>query len=240
MDASQTRREFKFLLPPGAQARVLEDISGHLPADRGQDSGYSIVSEYYDSADFKTYWQKRSNHPNRRRIRTRLYQPTEGAETLRSFIEIKHRLINTTVKRRMAVPIADITHDESGRLLPPPRPQSDPGTAALRVHNEIVDLLNEGLNVPAVRTCFHRFAFDNGPTSRIRVTFDDNVQTQLWQTHNWSPQQPLFPSGETIMEVKSIGSVPYWFRSLVAKHQLVPRGVSKYATTLDSVLRHAA
>jgi hypothetical protein len=42
------------------------------------------------------------------------------------------------------------------------------------------------------------------------------------------------------MEVKSIGAVPYWLRSLVAKHHLLAQGISKYASTLDPVLLRAA
>ncbi len=239
MDVSQTRQEFKFLLPAGAQAGLLADISRQLPPDRRQEEGYPIVSEYFDSSDFKTYWQKRIDHPNRRRVRTRSYQPSGTADSVLSFIEIKHRLLDATVKRRLAVPEEKIQNASDGSLLPPPAPPPDQ-TAAMRIYREIVELLNSGLNVPAARTCFHRFAFDEGATSRIRITYDDHVRTQLWENNQWSVDRPLFANGDTIMEVKTIGSVPYWFRSLVAKHSLVPRGVSKYATTLDAVLRKVA
>lgn len=239
MDATQTRQEFKFLLPAGIHARLTSEISEYLPYDRGMQCGYSIVSEYYDSSDFKTYWQKQMSHPNRRRLRTRFYNPNQSDQTPSSFLEVKHRLLETTVKRRLAVSLDQITHSPDGRLLPPPSPHPDQ-RAACRVHSEITDLLKEGLDRPTVRSSFHRFAFDEGPSASIRITFDDQLCTQLWRNGQWTLKQDLFPNGATIMEVKSIAAVPYWFRKLIAKHSLVPRGVSKYGTALDSAFRPTA
>ena len=44
---------------------------------------------------------------------------------------------------------------------------------------------------------------------------------------------PLLEPGESIMEVKTIGPVPYWFRNLIGEFNLVPRGFSKYTAALE-------
>ena len=50
----------------------------------------------------------------------------------------------------------------------------------------------------------------------------------------------IIPSGQAIMEVKSIGPVPYWFRQRTGETGLMRRSFSKYCTSLekyDPVLR---
>ena len=67
-----------------------------IPADRNQVDGYRVQSDYFDSSERETYWQKRLGHPNRRRIRTRIYHSSTPAEAPQGFVEIKHKLVDTT------------------------------------------------------------------------------------------------------------------------------------------------
>jgi hypothetical protein len=54
-----------------------------------------------------------------------MYQPNEPVRSDQSFIEIKHRLLDTTVKRRLPLALDNIKPTADGCLLPPPAPDPD-------------------------------------------------------------------------------------------------------------------
>ena len=68
MDASQNRVEFKFVLPPGLGEVVRKRVGEMLVADRGAENGYPVLSEYFDTRERASYWQKQFGVPNRRRV----------------------------------------------------------------------------------------------------------------------------------------------------------------------------
>ncbi len=239
MDASQSRAEYKFLLPRDLAHQVRSAIAVQIPADRNQVDGYHVQSDYFDSADRETYWQKRFGHPNRRRIRTRIYHVGTLGETPHGFVEIKHKLVDTTVKRRIPVPVEFLLERDPTTPLQLPEfiaPQLTTRAEEL-AWLELQTLLAQGFRHPVTRMSFHRLAYDAGSNGRLRVTFDHDLTfAPLDSPVSAGSPEPLFANGEWIMEVKTIGAVPYWFRQLVARHHLVPCGVSKYVRALDHTL----
>jgi hypothetical protein len=88
-----------------------------------------------------------------------------------------------------------------------------------------------------VQIRYLRYAYDSGPEGLIRVTFDTGLccRFRLLPLTPDDPdfELPLLEPGAAIMEVKTIGAVPTWFRSIIGKYGLVPRGFSKYAAALE-------
>jgi hypothetical protein len=234
MDANQNRREFKFVLPPGIEKEVRALVEANLPFDPNANDGYPVISEYFDSGERATYWQKQFGVPNRRRVRGRVYGRQDGTIAPSAFIEVKHKLDGTTVKRRVPVGLEDLTRFSGGEL---PSCLSGLSKSDPRVVAEIEDLVVNGGSRPVVQIRYHRYAYDSGRDGTIRITFD----TELYCRFRLLPLQPddpdfelpLLDPGAAIMEVKTIGPVPYWFRQLVGKFRLVPRGFSKYTAALE-------
>ena len=79
MDASQNRREFKFVLPPHLGEVIRQRVGEVMEADRGAEDDYPVLSEYYDTSERTSYWQKQFGVPNRRRVRSRVYGRRDGA-----------------------------------------------------------------------------------------------------------------------------------------------------------------
>ncbi len=231
MDAHQDRREFKFLLPAENVAAVRAAVGEHLEADRGTTDGYRILSEYFDSEARDSYWEKIFGLPNRRRIRTRVYGTPGSGRELTRFIEIKHKQDGLTVKRRLPACDEELEAFIRGEL--PTEVSED----EMRVRTELEELLSSPPKGPVVRIQYHRYAYDSGADGTIRVTFDTDVRcgfsTQPLDTAAPEPDLPLLEKGCAIMEVKTIGPVPYWFRSLLGRFSLSPRGFSKYAIALE-------
>lgn len=233
MEASHDRREFKFLLAPDLAPLIQRSVADHLAADRGLPAGYVVLSEYFDSPDRASYWEKIEAHPSRRRVRSRIYLDPSRLQPPAGFIEIKHKLDGQTVKRRMSASLGDLTHFSAGRIPPAPDLRHE------RVHRELADLLHARQLRPVVRIHYHRQAFDTGPAGALRVTFDRRLSCALPIapfTPDLEPDLPLTDADTALMEVKTIGPVPCWLRQLASRHRLSPASFSKYMTALD---RHA-
>lgn len=204
-----------------------------MVADRGAEDGYPVLSEYYDTPERTSYWQKQFGAANRRRVRSRVYGRRDGAIPASAFIEVKHKLDGVTVKRRVAVNLDELEQLTAGVI--PQRPDASPTDE--RVLAEIADLVNEQGSQPVVQIRYHRFAFDSGPEGTIRITFDVDPLCRF-KREALTPDDPdfdlpLIEPGASLMEVKTIGPVPFWFRNLIGEFKLVPRGFSKYATALE-------
>ena len=236
MNANQDRREFKFLLPSGKGEIFREFIATQLPTDRGATSGYPVISEYFDTPDRHSYWQKIWGCRNRRRVRTRVYGRTDGLIPPAGFIEIKHKSDRVGVKRRAELPIESLTELSEGRipecLLHPDRPPAD-----RHVVNELRDLvINDGAR-PVVQVRYDRMAYDSGPEGTIRITFDTGLRCRF-DLQPLKPDDKDFPlpvlEEETcVVEIKTIGPVPIWLREATGKFRLQTRSMSKYCRSLE-------
>lgn len=234
MEASQNRREFKFVLPPDLGETVRRRVASIMVADRGAEGGYPVLSEYYDTRERTSYWQKQFGVPNRRRVRSRVYGHLAGAIPASAFIEVKHKLDGVTVKRRVPAGLDDLARLSQGIV---PDRRESASAADDRILDEISDLVTRHGSRPVVQIRYHRFAYDSGPEGTIRITFDTDPRCRFRRVP-LSPgdtdfELPLLEPGSSIMEVKTIGPVPYWFRDLIGEFHLVPRGFSKYATALE-------
>jgi hypothetical protein len=234
MEASENRREFKFILRPGQVSFIREKVAKYLAADVHARDGYPVLSEYFDSSELTTYWQKQLGSPTRRRLRGRLYGCNDGTIPPAAYIEIKHKLDGTTVKRRVRCKVNDLTIFSRGEI---PNDLNLLTRMDHRIIAEIGDLIVTHGYRPVVQIRYHRYAYDSGVDGTIRITFDLDLRCRL----NLKPMRPncddfdlpLIEPGAAIMEVKTIGSVPYWFRSLIGDGNLTPRSFSKYARSIE-------
>ena len=205
-----------------------------MQADRGAEDGYPVLSEYFDTVERSSYWQKQFGVPNRRRVRSRVYGRRDGAIPASAFIEVKHKLDGVTVKRRIPVGLDELEPLSRGNI---PIRETHASPADERILAEITDLVLQGGIRPVVQIRYHRFAYDSGPEGTIRITFDQNpaCRFRLVPLTPDDPdfELPLLEPGSAIMEVKTIGPVPFWFRNLIGEFKLVPRGFSKYTAALE-------
>lgn len=234
MDASQNRREFKFILPPGMGEIVRARVAETMVPDRGAEDGYPVLSEYFDTDERASYWQKQFGVPNRRRVRSRVYGRRDGLIPASAFIEVKHKLDGVTVKRRIPAELSELEQLSSGTIPVRENPET---RADERILAEIEDLVNQRGSKPVVQIRYHRYAYDSGPEGTIRITFDvePSCRFRLIPLTPDDPdfELPLLEPGSSIMEVKTIGPVPFWFRNVIGEFGLVPRGFSKYAAALE-------
>ena len=251
------RFELKYLVPIRDAERFKEALRRNLVPDNHGDSAgcYYLSSLYYDSPDYRCYWEKVDGIKFRRKLRIRHYE-TAGPLTPDTpvFVEIKQRVNRVTQKRRVLLPYGQALRLCNERRAPepggadpavPPKdggtfPPKDGGTFPPKdggtFIDEILAMTWEYNLRPASIVRYARQAlvgteYDIG----LRVTFDTDLTYRTGDLALHEPKSglPLFPAGWTVIEIKVNERIPYWLTELVAIHNLGLVRVSKYCRSIE-------
>ena len=230
------RFELKYLLSQTQFEQMSAGLVNYMERDdRGDAYGrYSITSLYYDTVDYKAYWDKIEGHRFRRKVRVRVYGDAPVRAETPVFAEIKQRINKTLQKKRVELPYEAAVALCSQGL----RPEAKLAETDRNIVDEIRYLYYTLQLRPACIVSYHRLAFvgnDNDPG--LRVTFDTNLKGR---THDLTLQAEGFGESRfflspewTIMEVKVNHRVPYWLTELINKNRCTLRRISKYCTALE-------
>jgi len=227
------RFELKYLVSlQQAEAFKQSLLAYLLPDQHGDSQGvYGVASLYYDSPDYRFYWEKIDGIRFRRKLRIRHYlngQPLADDQPV--YIEIKQRLNRVTQKRRLIMPYLDalrfcnerqwLHHTETGGA----------------VAEEVMSMLWQYNLRPASVVTYNRLAlvgsdYDIG----LRVTFDRDLRYRSYPLTLEDNQSDalLFPANFCIIEIKANERVPYWLTEEVAHCQLNLMRVSKYCRSIE-------
>lgn len=225
------RFELKYLVNL-RQAEIFKTaLRKYLQADEHSRGSYALSSLYYDSPDFRCYWEKVDGIRFRRKLRIRHYE--NGAVLTPStpvFVEIKQRLDRVTQKRRVLMPYAEALQLCNRRRLPTNIAAQDEALVS-----EVYSYLWEYNLRPVSIVRYQRQAFIGAEYDLgLRVTFD----TQLgYQVHQLRLQDaatlPMLSPDRAVMEIKVNERLPYWLADMIAAYNLKTVRVSKYCRSID-------
>ncbi|MFZ5909376.1 MAG: polyphosphate polymerase domain-containing protein [Chloroflexota bacterium] len=228
------RFELKYLISL-KQAEVFKKaLRAYLTADEhGNGNGrYALASLYYDSPDFRCYWEKVDGIRFRRKLRIRLYEtgaPLEADTPV--FVEIKQRLDRVTQKRRIILPYRNALRLCNERQFPEEFAPDDKA-----VLEEIYAYLWQYNLRPVSIVRYERQAligadYDIG----LRVTFDTFLNYQVHQLAlDEEPSGlPMLPADRVVMEIKVNERIPYWLTEMIAAHNLNLIRISKYCRGIE-------
>ena len=227
------RFELKYLLSMQQAELFKSALRAYLVADEhGDGSGsYPLTSLYYDSPDYRCYWEKVDGVKFRRKLRIRCYGDTQAlSQQTPVFVEIKQRLDRVTQKRRAVLPYASALQLCNGRQAP----DHDPADGA--VIDEMQAFLWQYNLRPASIVRYARQAFIGSEYDLgLRVTFDTSLtcQTDPLTLHETPAPLPMLPPDRVVMEIKANERVPYWLTELVAAHNLRLERMSKYCRGIE-------
>jgi hypothetical protein len=231
------RFELKYLITLHQAERFKSGLRAYLvPDEHGNNNGrYAVSSLYYDSPEFRCYWEKLDGLKVRRKLRIRWYETGEVlTEETPVFLEIKQRVDRVTQKRRAYLPYGEALRLCNDRQVPDHTPEDE------AIIEEIFVLLWQYNLCPASIVRYDRQAFigtdyDIG----LRVTFDTSLlfQSHRLRLHEQPSGLPMLHPGFVVMEVKVNERIPYWLTEMIAEHNLQLIRFSKYCRSIEAAER---
>ena len=236
-DLMQRQRfELKFRVNDSVAQAVRETVSRRLDPDPfgvdQPDGAYPIHSLYWDSPSLALYHSTVNGDRNRIKLRIRFYNDDPDGPV---FLEAKRRVNECILKERTAIhrhrldslitslwPTADdLLNDAPGQL------------ETARSFCQRVDRLRAR---PVAQVAYRREAWFAPGRNSVRVTLDHQTICEPRDVCRISTQldQPtaVFPSGQTILEIKFTERFPTWLSGLVQNLNLVRTSAAKYVDGL--------
>lgn len=236
---SELRYELKYLLRREQVEPLINELSETLQFDaHGNELGtYPITSLYFDTPDYKAYWDKLDGHRTRRKLRVRVYGDTTITPETPAFVEIKQRVNKMMRKRRVALPYSEAIDLDCYHELGGTRGQQGQVADQSLLH-EAYYLYRTLQLRPACVVTYDRMAFEGDPNAPdLRITIDTNLRGRihdlsLLSTGIATDRQILGPEF-AVLEVKANQNVPRWVAELTARHRCSFYRISKYCLVLE-------
>lgn len=230
------RHELKYVIDRTQFAAVQTGIGEQMQPDaHGDEAGaYQISSLYYDTPDYKAYWDKIEGHKVRRKVRVRVYGDGTVAPQTTAYLEVKQRVDKLMAKRRVALSYADAVDFDAFEA----RFDEVNGTDKT-VTNEVYYLYRTLQLRPSAVVTYDRLAYEGGEHfPDLRVTFDTNLRGRVRDlsllSHGHATDEYFLPPDRAVLEVKVNHTVPYWLTKLLSDHRCTLRRVSKYCSALEN------
>ena len=229
---SFNRFELKYLLTASQANTFRDDLLQFVDRDShaGDTGSYPLASLYYDTDDYRFYWEKIDGIKFRRKLRIRSYVPNPDPATS-VFVEIKQRVNRVTQKRRIVTTLGEALALCSAGDIPPHEPRDS------ATFDEIASMTLYHDLQPKVITLYEREAFVGRESDPgLRVTFDRDIRyrsADLDLTSAGPGTSAMNPTWQ-VMEVKVNERIPHWLTELVARHDCQLIRISKYCQSLEA------
>jgi|TARA_B110000305_G_scaffold129603_1_gene144967 hypothetical protein len=242
---SLNRTEYKYLITLDDRDQFESDLDDRLVVDSlaSADGCYPIVTQYYETPTRECYWEKQRSLASRRKIRVRIYGTEGGKIPPTGFIEIKHKHFGIGAKRRLFLPVEEAIAFAKGDHEILRRIERKWSRSQRMIIAEIYDLIERRLFEPAIQLRYDRKALMT-TDGQLRITFDTDLKCRSeilkLQPDDQRFKDYIIPPHQSILEVKSIGPVPFWFREYAGDIKLMRRSFSKFCRAMeviDPVLR---
>ena len=216
------RHELKFKISNSASEVLKQKLSLILGKDKNayyEDGSYLIKSLYFDDRDSSSYYEKMDGVLYRKKYRIRMYNDVDTFIRLEK--KMKHN--NFTAKEQML-----ISKDIYSKILNGKVDEIDNPEGLLLEF--IINYKNKGL-VPSVIVEYHRTAFTY-PISDVRITFDSNIQSSLYNYDLFNTSYPRYivdEPGKQVLEVKFNEILPLHIANILNDIPACREAVSKFA-----------
>ena len=225
------RQDLKYVCLNEEADLLLHQFKDFLIEDSNMgEKGYYIVkSLYFDSPEYLFY----NNHGNTFKQKVRLRTYDDNGINDMSFIEIKSKYKNVSIKRRMSLKL-----DSSYKFLLKDIPPSEHEIKDLNIFNEIGNLKKYYHIIPVTKIVYRRRAFFHKDIPDIRMTVDRNLTSDFDDLllENNASGNLILDKNYTLIELKSMYGIPLEMARLINGIGLFPKSFSKYITSVDKIL----
>lgn len=216
------RHELKFKISNSAAEVLKQKLSLILGKDKNayyEDGSYLIKSLYFDDRDSSSYYEKMDGVLYRKKYRIRMYNDVDTFIRLEK--KMKHN--NFTAKEQMLISKGIYSKILNGKI----DEIENPDGLLLEF---ITNYKNKGL-VPSVIVEYHRTAFTY-PISDVRITFDSNIQSSLYNYDLFNTSYPRYivdEPGKQVLEVKFNEILPLHIANILNDIPACREAASKFA-----------
>ncbi len=216
------RHELKFKISNSAAEVLKQKLSLILGKDKNayyEDGSYLIKSLYFDDRDSNSYYEKMDGVLYRKKYRIRMYNDVDTFIRLEK--KMKHN--NYTAKEQMLISKDIYSKILNGKIDEIENPEG-------LLLEFITNYKNKGL-VPSVIVEYHRTAFTY-PISDVRITFDSNIQSSLYNYDLFNTSYPRYivdEPGKQVLEVKFNEILPLHIANILNDIPACREAVSKFA-----------
>ena len=233
------RFEFKYLVDVEQYEiikRRLQKYLNHDPFVASNDSqSYDVISLYFDSPKFYSYWEKIDGARKRKKIRLRTYKVGKKVESY-SYLEIKRKFDAVVLKDRCLIDRELYQHlDQSGGFFGLEDKFDEP---AQKLISEFEYERCFHAMEPKVLVVYKREPYVGHHNNQLRVTFDYNIKayetSKLYHDYDTCPFKDVSKS-VVVMEVKFNGTLPPYIADIIREYSLLRVPYSKYCESLESI-----
>lgn len=215
------RHELKFKISKSAAEVLKQKLSLILDKDKNatKDGSYLIKSLYFDNRESVYYYEKLDGTLYRKKYRIRIYNDND--EFIRLEKKLKHNTY--TSKEQMLISKDIYSKILNGKI----NEIENPEGLLLEFINDYRD---KGL-VPSIIVSYHRTAFIYN-ISDVRITFDENIQSGLYNYDLFNYEAPNFSVdeiGKVVLEVKFNEILPLHIANILNDIPSCREAVSKFA-----------
>jgi hypothetical protein len=233
------RHELKYAVPLEQASQLFKALESYCVPDpyAGEGGSYEVSSLYYDTQDFRFYWDREESVGFRRKLRLRSYN-SEGKST-GTFIEIKEKHKNLVAKKRISVPLSVVEGLDNHHRLS---------------LDHIIDQLPDGAESREVRYLHRtlqlrpiaivRYVRDTLMSERdkgLRITYDRRLTSGGDDLLRYDPTKESFihPSSSGILEIKANSGIPLWLQSILTDYGFCQSRFSKYCLAVKCLYSSA-
>lgn len=223
------RFEFKYLLHKDVIDRMIPELMTYMDWDPYvyENDFYEVNSLYYDSENFKNYFEKLNGVLTRKKPRIRVYHK-QVKDSDPVFFEVKKKYGDVIIKDRAA-----LTKAQFASFIETPNAINS--LSAEAGQNELMKFLYEIAKYqmrPTALVSYKRKPLVGRNNPGFRVTFDYDIEAAKPDGFNFEADYESVYDDLVVMEVKYNGDMPYWFYSIIERYKLTRGSFSKYCESV--------
>lgn len=226
------RYEIKYLLDRKQKEAIMAAMEPYMELD--QYGHGTIRNVYYDTDNYRLVRTSLAKPIYKEKLRVRSYKKVQAADEV--YVELKKKFESVVYKRRFGIAQSQVMEYLAGRM-PPPQ--------ANQITDEIDYFLHfYGKLQPKVFLSYEREAYTakKQPSDfllgDLRITFDENI---LWRESDLSLDKGVYGEailqpGQTLMEIKTSGSIPLWMVRVLSREKIARTTFSKYGNAYQMII----
>lgn len=224
------RREQKYLITRGQYNLLVQMLEPYMRPDRYGDGGrYTVTSLYFESDDYRIYFETKNKLKYRQKLRLRVYDDADLNST--AFFEVKQKHKNVVNKRRMLIKLS-----EAYRYLSMSEADLDDFETSNKQVLREIDYFKKLYELkPGMVVSYDRHALHCTDDPDLRITFDFNLRCRKkdLQVEKGAYGNMFIDEDLVVLEVKVNDSVPLWLTRILQQLNCKQRSASKFCTSME-------